>query len=252
LVLIESNAVTSESISAPGLNANPEPLKKQDIPSLIHEGQGLVRSLALNVYRTLPIPMDLDDLIAYGQLGLIEAAQAFNHEAGTSFTTFAYYRIRGAIYDGVSKMNWTSRGRLRRMRFQQMADDVLESEHAAASGEPSAEDDAAWLGRVTKRLAIVYLASSNDDAVTKSIAEAVDPHEGPSRVMASREQQETLRKMVESLPHDARRLVENIYFEGYSLTQAAQRCGISKSWASRLHANSLDQLAKNLRARIED
>ncbi len=218
---------------------------------LIEEAQGLVRSLALKVHRSLPIPMDLDDLIAYGQLGLAEAAQKYSAESGVRFTTFAFYRVRGAIYDGVSKMNWTSRARLRRARFREMADDVIgeDSKPNEGGASPTAEDDADWLGRMTERLAVVYLASGDDDGDGDAnvLAQASDQHEIPSKVVANREMQITLRKLVSDLPLDAKRLVTSIYFEGFSLTEAAERIGVSKSWASRIHAKSLDQLAQSLR-----
>ena len=218
--------------------------------ALINEAQGLVRSIAIRVHRSLPIPMDLDDLIAYGQLGLAESAQKFDPDCGVRFTTFAYYRVRGAIYDGVSKMNWTSRARLRRMRFREMADDVLQSESSKSEtgGETAgSDDDADWLGRMTERLAIVYLASGDDDSDSNVLSETPDQHEIPSKVVANREMQTTLRKFVDELPVDAKRLINGIYFEGFSLTEAADRAGISKSWASRIHAKSLDQLAQSLR-----
>lgn len=218
-----------------------------EIAALVEEGQGLVRSLAMEVHRSLPVRMDLDDLIAYGQVGLTEAAQRYDASSNTRFTTFAYYRIRGAIYDGVSKMNWTSRARIRRMRFQRMADEVLENEACESPEAGPPREDAAWLGRVTERLAIVYLATGEDDRSEASLAETPDLRESPSRVVADRELQQTLRKLVDRLPPDARRLIINIYFEGHTLTEAADRSGISKSWASRLHAKSLDQLAKALR-----
>lgn len=227
---------------------NREPDEELSPTQLIEAGQGLVRSIALKVYRSLPVPTDLDDLIAYGQLGLAEAAQAFDPNAGTRFTTFAYYRVRGAIYDGVSKMAWTSRARIRRMRFQSMADEVLENEQEdGGDGDGSAQDDASWLGRVTERLAVVYLATSDDDAVSRSIADAADPHESPSVSVASRELQQKLPALVEQLDSQSRRLITGIYFDGFTLTQAAERAGISKSWASRIHAKSLDKLAKSLR-----
>ncbi|TWU31943.1 sigma-70 family RNA polymerase sigma factor [Novipirellula artificiosorum] len=219
-----------------------------DVASLIEEGQGLVRSIALSVFRSLPVPIELDDLIAYGQLGLVEAAQKFDPTSQARFTTFAYYRIRGQIYDGVSKMTWTSRARLRRMRFQQIADDVLESEQDEASDRPTPEEDAAWIGRVTERLTVVYLASGRDDETNgPSLRNAVSTEQSPSAALASLEMQQKLQKVVTQLPPDAARLIRSIYFDGYTLTEAAQRAGISKSWASRLHAKSLDQLAKSLR-----
>ncbi|MCD0461327.1 sigma-70 family RNA polymerase sigma factor [Roseiconus lacunae] len=227
------------------------PEEQPNVSELISEAQGLVRSLAMKVHRSLPIPMDLDDLIAYGQLGLAEAAQKYDPAEGVRFTTFAYYRVRGAIYDGVSKMNWTSRARLRRARFREMADDVIQSDATATAegdAESPSESDAEWLGRMTERLAIVYLASGDENSDAGGpLNDAPDRHEIPSKVVANREMQLTLRKLVDQLPADARRLISSIYFEGFSLTEAAERVGISKSWASRIHAKGLDQLAQSLR-----
>lgn len=229
----------------------PSPKVSGPRDEMIAQGQGLVRSIALKVYRSLPVPMDLDDLIAYGQLGLAEAARAYDpgQHTTTKFTTFAYYRVRGAIYDGVSKMTWTSRARLRRLRFEQMADDVLqdEAESGVAGDGDDVSDDVAWLGRVTEKLAVVYLASGPDDSISASLESAADPGESPSVRVASIELQTRLRTVVEDLPADAKRLIKTIYFEGCTLSQAAQRSGISKSWASRLHAKSLEQLAKIMR-----
>ncbi|MCC6510007.1 MAG: sigma-70 family RNA polymerase sigma factor, partial [Pirellulaceae bacterium] len=101
------------------------------IDELIAEGQALVRSLALRIYRNVPVRVDLDDLIAYGEVGLAEAARDFQPDRGNQFSTYAYYRIRGAIYDGLAKMTWTSRARYRKMRYESMANDVLESEREA-------------------------------------------------------------------------------------------------------------------------
>ena len=175
-------------------NRTPSESPPQSTPdALIEEAQGLVRSLALRVHRSLPIPMDLDDLIAYGQLGLAEAAQKYDAAEDVKFTTFAYYRVRGAIYDGVSKMNWTSRARIRRMRFREMANDVLQDEAAKSESpaststpltEPPAEEDAEWLGRMSERLAIVYLASGEGDSETNVLSETPDAQEIPSKVVA--------------------------------------------------------------------
>src|SRR6266404_5239797 len=47
----------------------------------------------------LPRGVDVDNLEAAGVLGLVEAANRFEPERGIAFKTFAYTRIRGAIYD---------------------------------------------------------------------------------------------------------------------------------------------------------
>lgn len=219
----------------------------QQISDLIGEGHALVRSLALRIYRNIPVRVELDDLIAYGELGLAEAARDFQADLGNQFSTFAYYRIRGAIYDGLAKMTWTSRARYRRLRFESMADDVLEAERESDHGKPmSAEESGRWFARVTERLAMVFLASDSDDE-SNPVAAAEDPLDAAPVRMLHREASESLRALVDRLPDVERRFINYVYFDGLTLREAGLRLGFSKSWASRLHAKILERLADDMR-----
>ena len=71
--------------------------------------QGLVRTIAWRIHCRVPYSVELDDLVAYGQIGLLEALQRFDKDRGMKFATFAWHRIRGAILDGLTKMNWFDR-----------------------------------------------------------------------------------------------------------------------------------------------
>ena len=221
----------------------------KDTQELIADGQALVRSLALGVARNIPMPVDLDDLIAYGQIGLAEAAREYDPQFGAQFTTFAYYRVRGAIYDGVSKMSWTSRARYKRYRYEQMANEALQAEGELEGEEPSLEQQARWLRNISEKLAVVYLASGGDEAKGGGIRASSwkIPARHRRALVAGREISEKLRQVVEQLPPAERRLIQTIYFEGATLQDAANQLGISKSWASRMHAKILEQLARNLR-----
>lgn len=221
------------------------PQKTRD--ELIEEGQGLVRSLALKVYRSIPVTADLDDLIAYGEVGLAEAARDFDSSKGAQFCTFAYYRVRGAIYDGLAKMTWTSRARYRRLRYERMADEALADEREQSAGDPQTlEQSGNWFARVTEKLAVVYLASGGDESVEQAAA-IEDKRISPSQSLLNHEVSERLRELVASLEPVERRVIQAVYFEGYTLQEAANQVGISKSWASRLHAKILEQLAQKLR-----
>jgi len=44
------------------------------------------------------------------------------------------------------------------------------------------------------------------------------------------------------LPERERALVQGFYFDGRQFDEVAKELGISKSWASRLHAKALDLL----------
>jgi RNA polymerase sigma factor for flagellar operon FliA len=221
---------------------------ERTLDQLIGEGQALVRSLAFSISRNIPVPVDLDDLISYGQIGLAEAAREFDPSQGVQFTTFAYYRIRGAIYDGVSKMSWTSRARYNRHRYERMANEALQAEKAQDSSNDSLVEQSRWLRNMSEKLAVIYLASGGDDergGVRESSLE--DPRATPSGLIAGREILEKLTELVNSLPAPESRLIRTIYFEGATLQEAAIRIGISKSWASRMHAKILEQLARSLR-----
>lgn len=61
---------------------------------LMEQGQSLVHALATKIHRNVPVRVELDDLVAYGEIGLAEAARDYDPSFGTQFTTFAYYRVR--------------------------------------------------------------------------------------------------------------------------------------------------------------
>src|SRR5262245_49118284 len=67
----------------------------------VEQSLWLVRSIAGELLRRHRFSMTQEDLESSGAIGLLEAADAFDERVGTRFTTFAYYRIRGAMLDAV-------------------------------------------------------------------------------------------------------------------------------------------------------
>jgi len=215
----------------------------------IEEGQRMVQSLASKIARKIPMRIDREDLVAYGQLGLAEAARDYDPSRGAQFTTFAYYRIRGAIYDGVSKMSWTSRARYNRFRYEQIANEALRevNESSPLSDNQSLDENATWLHGTAEKLALVYLIGNSREEAASLDQAIEDPAEQPEARVANRELAMKLRELVDTLPPTERRLIHKIYFDGATLQDAASLLGISKSWASRIHARTLEQLAMRLR-----
>jgi RNA polymerase sigma factor for flagellar operon FliA len=222
---------------------------RQTPQELIEEHQGLVKSLAMKIHRRLPPHLELDDLIAYGQVGLAEAARDYDPTRGGRFVTYAYYRVRGAIYDGVSKMAWTSRSRYQRLRYERLADDVLqgENEGASESADLGLAKDAAWLRDLTDQLFVVYLSSLGEAGDESGELSLPDDEPLPPRVAGNREIQQLLLEQIPKLSPESQALIRAAYFEGVTLQEAGRRLGLSKSWASRLHARALRQLADLLR-----
>lgn len=64
-----------------------------------------VRGLAHNVGRAklLSGRLEADDLLQEGAIGLLQAQARFNPQAGCQFSTFAFYRVRGAMLSALRK-----------------------------------------------------------------------------------------------------------------------------------------------------
>src|SRR4051812_12347115 len=94
---------------------------------LIEQHLSLVQAIAGKLKRTLGRAIEFEDLVGYGSKGLVEAAERFDARQGTSFTTFAYYRVRGAMLDGLRTMGWYSRSDYARYRAEERSNEYLKS-----------------------------------------------------------------------------------------------------------------------------
>lgn len=84
----------------------------------------LVERVARRLHSRLPRHVELDELIALGTLGLLDACTKYVPTRGP-FPTYAYWRIRGAILDGLRAQDFTPR-RARRKEVVQESTDAPE------------------------------------------------------------------------------------------------------------------------------
>ena len=212
----------------------------QEVQSRIESSQGLVRSIALTIYRKMGGAHDLDDLIAYGQLGSAQAAREFDPTRNAQFSTYAYYRIRGAIYDGIGKMGWK--------RFTEQRDagwNQVLAENQENSSSESTVDGGDWLQGVAEQMATVSVLASAVNSQTIDVAD--DSAEQPVMALCKDEMKDQLQHLIRELPTEIAQLISEMYYSGKTMQDVANRMGISKSWASSLHAKGLKTLADRLR-----
>lgn len=69
----------------------------------------LVRTIAYKMSRKMPPSIEEDDLVSSGMIGLINAANRFDPTKGTSFKTYAWGRIEGAMLDELRSLDWVPR-----------------------------------------------------------------------------------------------------------------------------------------------
>src|ERR1700744_1027220 len=116
-------------------------------------------AIAAEVIRKLPPDLERKDIEGWAELGLVEAANSFDPKRGVQFKTFAYYRIKGAIYDGLRKMGWYSKGLYHQLRFEMHANEYMQDVSSEAQRAASPEAQLQDLKNTTANLTSCYMLS---------------------------------------------------------------------------------------------
>ena len=211
---------------------------------LVEQHLSLVQAIARKLKKTLGARIDYDDLVAYGSKGLVEAADRFDARPGVAFTTFAYYRIRGAMFDGLRTMGWYSRADYARYRAEERANEYLQSHAdrpaAEGGGASKAADSAETLAAVAQVLSGVAAVHITSLEAASTVADQT--FAAPDAGIDTGRLGKRVREAIATLPDKERRLMEMYYFEEKTLEEAGAVMGLSKSWACRLHARAVELL----------
>jgi RNA polymerase sigma factor FliA len=216
--------------------------------SLIERHVGLPRKAALMLYPRVREHVEFDELIALGNLGLAEAANRFDPSQGAAFSTFAWYRVQGAMLDGLRRMSNLPRRVWAQLATLRAAAEYLETQHQRADvarNQAAAATTADRLGEVKAALGAIrtmYVVAIDAVPDHRLAHDEVAPDVSLERArLAAR-----LRAALDQLPERERTLVLAHYQDDQTLQDAGQAMGLSKSWASRLHARAIDRLRELL------
>jgi RNA polymerase sigma factor for flagellar operon FliA len=208
----------------------------------IREYEGFVRGIALQTRAQLGLDAAMEDLVAFGFQGLLEARARFDASKGVQFKAFAYYRVRGAVLDGVRAMARLPRRAYARLKAAEALDRFAESTaqgRATTEQPPNVESNLRAIDAILGRVAAAYtVAVSHEDATLGAGS--------PEEALLREERAQRMRAALASLPERERRIIQGHYFEGRRFDEVSAELGISKSWGSRVHAHALDLLRRAL------
>jgi len=218
-----------------------------DRTQLIEQHLELPKKAARMLYPRVREHVEMDELIALGNAGLAEAAGRFDPTLGASFATFAWYRVQGAMLDGVRKMTTLPRRTWAKLVALRGAAEYLENQGerdagAAQRGAParSTVETLHALKQAISAIQTVYMTSL-EQLADKGTEIGSDSASADQRLDRAR-LAERLRVALASLPERERELLTKHYFEDKNLLEAGAELGRSKTWASRLHAQAIDRL----------
>src|SRR5437867_3205396 len=119
------------------------PCQPADIDALIEAYAPVVKYVAQRLACRLPDWICLDDLISTGVVGLIDAIAKYDPTRGTTFKTYAEWRIRGAMLDELRELDWVPRAVRQKEHALTQAYAELERQQGCPADD---EDVAALLG----------------------------------------------------------------------------------------------------------
>jgi RNA polymerase sigma factor FliA len=235
-------------------------LSERDRQKLVDANVPFVRSIAGKIKDQLPREIEFDDLYNYGMQGLLEAAERYDRRHGVTFQTFAYYRVRGAMFDGLRNMGWLPRHEYARLRFEERAaaylSNLTEREAGAGvaggAGELPAvvniEDEVRQVAEALGGVAAIFVTTMEGQKEKGDVATGMTPT--PQAQVERQERDVAVEAALKELPEKERRLLQLYYFEDRPLEEVGKIMGLSKSWSSRLHARAIEMLKDALKRQV--
>lgn len=218
----------------------------------------IARRLHERLSSELQIP--LDDLAAVGAIGLLEAFDRFEESRGIQFTTFAEYRIRGAMYDALRENDAFSR---RRRQLSKRVVTAAEEIRRAEGRNPSASEVAQRLGidldeyhaAVDRTKPVVHVsldAPEDGQDGSRTLSERLaDPSVSALGGIVATEVREALKACILELPERQRQCVMMYYGSELTLAEIAQVFGITVSRVSQILTEARERLRKRMLTMVD-
>lgn len=186
--------------------------------------------------------IELADVYQAACIGLMQAMERFDPTQGAEFTTYAAYRVQGAVMNAVEtysevQQQIAARGRSRAQRLESLRPQgVLPTSTRESIVEA--------LAAVSMGLAIGFMLE--DSNIYADPEAPPRTSESGYQTLAWKQARESLQQQVDALPEGQRKILAYHYFQGLDFERIAVLMGLSKGRVSQIHKQGLAQLRDQL------
>ncbi|HTT62861.1 MAG TPA: FliA/WhiG family RNA polymerase sigma factor [Bryobacteraceae bacterium] len=223
---------------------------------VVLENLPLVRAIAIRVHESLPVHVDLDDLVHAGVLGLFDAASKYDPSKKVIFQSYAKHRVKGAILDSLRQLDWASRDLRKR---QKQLDAVTHDLMTRFGRTPTEVEIAETLGlglerwrRVAlelKNLGLISTSSLRPDPDNSAPVEfPATPDLQPDNICSRRQLSSALAGAMQCLPERYQKVVFLYYTNEMTMKEIGEVLGVNESRVSQIHKIALEKMAARLRS----
>lgn len=229
---------------------------------LVNEYKPLVQYHVQRIRARVPRSVSQDELMSLGLQGLFDALTKFNRKRDLKFDTYASFRIRGSIIDGLRKEDWLSRASRERTKrldeaiqhLEQQYQRHVEPEEIAAHLDWTVDD----VYEVTQEryfsnvLSIDEKVNQDDDDTDHQYFIEDEQVETPESKVMKNELIQELIKQIETLNKNEQMVLQLFYSEDMTLTEIGEILELSTSRISQIHSKALLKLKDLLAPEVID
>ena len=210
----------------------------------------------------LPRNVSRDDIMSLGLQGLFDALTKFDRSRDLKFDTYASFRIRGSIIDGLRKEDWLPRSS--REKSKRLEEEINKLEQQLLR-HATPEEIAIHLGMTVDEvyqtvhehyfsnvLSIDDRMNEDDEDGQKSFIIKDDLERSPEQHIMMGELVGDLSLKIKELNKNEQLVLNLFYTEEMTLTEIGEILSLSTSRISQIHSKALFKLRKLLLPEIVD
>ena len=203
----------------------------------------------------LPKNVSRDDLTSLGMMGLFDALNKFDINRDLKFDTYASFRVRGAIIDGLRKEDWLPRSAREKAKKLDAQIEKLEQklmrhatpEELAAHMELPVEDIYQTVHEhFFSNVLSINEQLDQDEGEGKTFVIRDDHTRTPEQQMVHSELLGDLADKIQKLNEKEQLVISLFYTEEMTLTEIGEMLELSTSRISQIHSKALFKLRKLL------
>jgi RNA polymerase sigma factor for flagellar operon FliA len=197
----------------------------------------------------LPKSVSRNDVRSLGMMGLFDALERFDPNRDLKFDTYASFRIRGAILDGLRKEDWLPRSVREKTKKIEVAVEKLEQKHMRKVGakeiaeELNVSEEEVYTAMNENFFANVLSMDENpqdqEDKEGPSHHIKDDRTLMPEEQLMKKELYKDLAKVIETLNEKEQLVLQLFYKEELTLTEIGKIMSLSTSRISQIHSKAI-------------
>jgi RNA polymerase sigma factor FliA len=199
----------------------------------------------------LPKNVSREDLKSLGLMGLLDALQRFDPTRDLKFDTYASFRVRGAIIDGLRKEDWLPRStRDKAKKIEAKIEELEQKLLRHVTAEEIANELNFTENEVNQTIHEHMFANvlsideqlKDDDHESQSFSLKDEKSKSPEEHLLKGEGVKELENVIKKLSEKEQMVLSLFYKEELTLTEIGQVMSLSTSRISQIHSKAIFKL----------